>query len=278
MLFGTAGVPNSSPGRSTIDGIRAIRELNLDCMEVQFVRGVRMKDALAKQVGMVANSLNVVLSVHAPYYINLNADSEVKVRQSIQRLYESARIGSIMGARNIVFHPGYYMKRTRDTAFRRIRDALAELVDEVRDFGVVLRPETSGKREQFGELDEIIRLCAELDSALPCIDVSHIHARTMAYNTYDEFTKMLEMIESALGNEALKDMHIHISGIEYDLKGEKRHLNLEESDFRFADFLKALVNFSVNGLIVCESPNLEEDAVMLRKKFEEIRQIAGVPG
>lgn len=275
MRFGTAGVPHSSPGRSTIDGVKAIRELDLDCMEVQFVRGVKMREETARQVRMVAESLNVALSVHAPYYINLNADSEVKVKQSLQRLYESARIGSIMGARNIVFHPGYYMKRSRDTAFRRIRDALAELVDEVRDFGVVIRPETSGKREQFGELEEIINLCAELDSAMPCIDVSHIHARTMASNSYEEFASMLEMVEKVLGREALKDMHIHISGIEYDLKGEKRHLNLCESDFRFEEFLKALVDFSADGLVICESPNLEEDAIMLRKKFEEIRRTAG---
>ncbi|AKG90835.1 Endonuclease IV [Geoglobus ahangari] len=278
MLFGTAGVPNSSPGRSTVDGVKRIRELNLDCMEVQFVRGVKMRDATAKQVRMVASSLNVTLSVHAPYYINLNADSEVKVRQSVQRLYESARIGSIMGARNIVFHPGYYMKRTRDEAFRRVRDALEELVEEIRAFGVVLRPETSGKREQFGELEEIVNLCAELDLTLPCIDVSHIHARTMEFNSYEEFFKALELVENALGSEAVRDLHVHISGIEYDSKGEKRHLNLRESDFRFTDLLRALSDYSADGLVICESPNLEEDAVMLKKKFEELRQAAGARG
>ncbi|WP_456368725.1 TIM barrel protein [Geoglobus sp.] len=275
MLFGTAGVPNSSPGRSTIDGIKAVRELGLDCMEVQFVRGVRMKDAMARQVRMVMESLNVSLSVHAPYYINLNADSEVKVKQSLQRLYESARVGSVMGARNIVFHPGYYMKRSRDTAFRRVRDAIEELVEEVSEFGVVLRPETSGKREQFGELDEILRLCSEIDGVLPCIDVSHIHARTMAFNSYGEFASMLERLEAELGKEALEDLHIHVSGIEYDIKGEKRHLNLSESDFRFEELLKALVDFSADGMLVCESPNLEEDALMLKRRFAELRRTAG---
>ena len=275
MLFGTAGVPNSSPGRSTIDGIKAVRELGLDCMEVQFVRGVRMKDAMARQVRTVSESLNVSLSVHAPYYINLNADSEVKVKQSLQRLYESARVGSIMGARNIVFHPGYYMKRSRDTAFRRVRDAIEELVEEVSELGVVLRPETSGKREQFGELDEILRLCSEIDVVLPCIDVSHVHARTMAFNSYGEFASMLERVEAELGKEALEDLHIHVSGIEYDIKGEKRHLNLSESDFRFDELLKALVDFSADGMLVCESPNLEEDALMLKRRFAELRRTAG---
>lgn len=278
MLFGTAGVPNSSRGRSIIDGVKTVRELGLDCMEVQFVRGVRMKDAMAKQVRMVSESLNVSLSVHAPYYINLNADSEVKVRQSLQRLYESARIGSIMGARNIVFHPGYYMKRSRDTAFRRVREAIEDLVEEVSEFGIVLRPETSGRREQFGELDEIVRLCSEVDGVLPCIDVSHIHARTMAFNSYGEFASMLEMVESELGKEALRDLHIHVSGIEYDIKGEKRHLNLSESDFRFEELLKALLDFSADGLVICESPNLEEDALMLKGVFAELRRTAGARG
>ncbi|MBE8540593.1 TIM barrel protein [Geoglobus acetivorans] len=270
MFFGTAGVPNTSAGRSTLDGIKAIKELGLDCMEVQFVRGVRMRDDTARNVGLLAESLGIRLSVHAPYYINLNADSEVKVRQSLQRLMDSARIGSLMGARSIVFHPGYYMRRPRDEAYRRIRDALVEVSDAVAEMGVILRPETSGRREQFGELEEILNLCSEVENTLPCIDISHIHARTMAYNSYEEFSELLEVVESLLGKEAIRNLHVHVSGIDYGAKGEVRHLNLRESDFKYVEFLKALKDFSAGGLVVCESPNLEEDAAMLKELYSQL--------
>lgn len=270
MLFGTAGIPHSTEDGTTIGGIKTIKKLNLDSMEVQFVRGVKMKEETAKNVRLIAESLNVELSVHAPYYINLNADSEVKIKQSLERIRESCRLGSIMGARNIVFHPGYYMKRPRDESYRRIKDALGEIVEEAKNLKVILRPETSGRAEQFGELEEILNLCSELDSTLPCIDISHIHARTARFNSYEEFSSVLDLIENVLGKEAIKDLHIHISGIKYDSKGEKTHLNLQESDFNYIDFLKALKDFSADGIMICESPNLEEDAMMLKKIYSQL--------
>lgn len=236
-------------------------------MEVQFVRGIKMSHQTARNVRMVSENLNVGLSVHAPYYINLNADSEMKVKQSMQRIIDTARIGSVMGANDVIFHPGYYMKRARDVAFRRIREAVEEIAQIIADLNVTLRPETSGRREQFGELDEIIDLCIDLDNVLPCIDISHIHARTGRYNTKDEFYRVLERIESYLGNCVLKNMHIHISGIDYGVKGEKSHLNLKESDFNYMDFLAVLKEFRAEGTIVCESPNLEEDAIMMKKIY-----------
>ncbi len=270
MLFGTAGVPNSTNGTSTAEGIKRIRELSLDCMEVQFVRGVRMNEQTARNIRMISESLNVRLSVHAPYYINLNADSEMKVRQSMQRILDTARIGSLMGARDIIFHPGYYMKRPRDVAFRRIREAVEKISETAKHLEVILRPETSGRREQFGELDEIIELCRDVDSALPCIDISHIHARTGKFNTEEEFSEIMEKIERELGRDALKKMHIHISGIDYGVKGEKSHLNLRESDFNYRAFLMVVKEFSADGMLICESPNLEDDAVMLKKVYSEL--------
>lgn len=269
MLFGTAGVPNSSKDRSTLGGIKRIRELNLDCMEVQFVRGVKMGEKKAIEVGKLAKSLNVVLSVHAPYYVNLNAESEIKVRQSIQRLFDSVRIGVLLNARNIVFHAGYYMKYSKETAYRRIKEALERLVGMI-EHDVVLRVETMGKRNQFGDIDEVVRLSEEVDKVMPCIDISHIHARTRAFNSYDEFADLLELIENRLGRESLKDMHIHISGIEYDLKGEKRHVNLKESDFNYIEFLRALKDFGADGRVISESPNLEEDALMLKNLYSTL--------
>ena len=269
MLFGTAGVPNSSKDRSTFGGIKRIRELNLDCMEVQFVRGVKMSEKKAMEIGKLAKSLNVVLSIHAPYYVNLNAESEIKIRQSIQRLLDSVRIGVLLNAKNIVFHAGYYMRSSRETAYRRVKEALEALTDMI-EHDIILRVETTGKRNQFGEIEEVLRLSEEIDKVMPCLDISHIHARTRAYNSYDEFISLFELIESRLGDDAIKDMHIHISGIEYDLKGEKRHLNLKESDFNYLEFLKALKDFDAEGRVISESPNLEEDALMLKDLYSKL--------
>ncbi len=269
LLFGPAGVPNCSKDRSTVGGIRTVKELNLDAMEVQFVRGVRMNEETAKNVGDVSKELGIVLSVHAPYYINLNAETQKKLEDSIKRLKDSVKIGSLFFARNIVFHPGYYLKSSKESAYKKIRDSIKTVLEYIdqNNLDVILRPETTGKPTQFGELDEIINLCSELERVLPCIDFSHIHARyNGAYNSYDEFCSILEKVEN-LGKNALKDMHIHVSGIEYGLKGEKKHLNLDESDFKYMDLLKALIDFDVEGLVICESPNLEEDAMKLKNEY-----------
>ncbi len=271
MRFGTAGVPKSSKDRSTLGGIRTIKELGLDAMEVQFVRGVKMKKEIAEEVRDLAKSLGVELSVHAPYYINLNANEEKKVEDSIKRLVETAKIGGIF-TRKIVFHPGYYLKSSKEGAFKRIRDNLRRALEEIERLGlkVELRPETTGKPTQFGEVEETLRLCHEL-GLKPCIDFSHIHARMRgAMNSYEEFTSLLETVEKELGKDAIKDLHVHVSGIEYGLKGEKKHLNLRESDFRFEDLLKVLKDFKAKGTVIVESPNLEEDAIMLKRLWQKI--------
>ena len=270
MLFGTAGVPNSSKDRTTVGGVKTIKNLGLDAMEVQFVRGVKMSVEKAKTLGDLAKRIGVVLSVHAPYYINLNAEDVSKLKASVKRLMDSVKIGSNF-ARNVVFHPGYYLRSTRDRTLRKIMTNLKPILEfiDLNGLDVMLRPETTGKPTQFGDLEETLELCSELE-ILPCIDFSHIHARTRAFNSYDEFCKILEMVEGVLGANALKDMHIHVSGIEYGLRGEKRHLNLEESDFKYVDLLKALRDFEAKGTVIVESPNLEEDALLLKRTWMEL--------
>ncbi len=269
LLFGTAGVPNSSKRRDTISGIIRVKELNLDCMEIEFVRGVRMREELAKKVRETANENEIALSVHAPYFINLNAREEKKIEYSKKRIIDSARIGHLCGARNIVFHAAYYMGDDPKDVYKKVKKAIEEILSVI-NFDVVLRPETTGNWKEFGTLEEVISLSQELENVLPCIDFAHIHARTHKYNTYEEFTKILERIEEELGKEAIKDMHIHVSGIEYEEYGEKKHLNLRESDMNYKDLIKALKDFGASGLLISESPNLEEDAVLLRDLYRKL--------
>lgn len=272
LLFGTGGIPRSTKGTSSISGIKRIRELGLDCMELEFVQGVRMGEKGAKKVLETANKEEVALSVHAPYYINLNSYEEEKLKASLERIYEAAKVGSLCGAESIVLHAGFYQKSTKKHTFENISKALKELTGQLRDEGIqaVLRPETMGKRTQFGTLEEVLALSAEIEGIMPCLDFCHLHAREGKENSYSEFTEILSRVEESLGKQGLSNMHMHISGVEYGKNGEKRHLTLKESDLNYPELMKALKEFKAQGRVILESPILEEDALMLRKLYNEI--------
>ncbi len=274
LRFGTAGIPNSTPRKTTVNGVRRVRELGLDAMEIEFVRGIRMSEKSAEEVRAVAKQLDVVLTVHAPYYINLNSDDPKKVEASIQRIVDSARIGYRAGAWSVVFHPGYYGKSSSEEAYRNVRKALEKVVEILSSEGIKIwvRPEVMGCLSEFGTLEEVVRLAEEIGKpVLPCIDFAHLHARTRGrYNTYDEFRSVLEFLEQRLGKEILRHMHIHVCGVEYGDKGEVRHLNLPESDFNVRDLMRVLKEFGVRGVVISESPNLEDDALLMKRIYHEI--------
>ncbi|ASJ02775.1 hypothetical protein A3L09_05665 [Thermococcus profundus] len=273
LRFGTAGIPLSTPKRSTIDGIKWVRELGLDAMELEFVRGVNMKPELAKKVKYVAKKNDVLLTAHAPYYINLNAKEKEKVEASKRRIIQSAERLYEAGGWSVVFHAGYYLKQPPESVYQRILNELKEIQKELMDRGVKVwvRPELTGKPTQFGDLKEIVKLSEELEMVLPTIDFAHAHARNKGEcNSTEEWREMLSYMEDHLGREALDNMHIHMSGINYGPKGEKNHLPLRESDMNWEDLLKVLKEFKVKGVVISESPNIEEDALLMKKKYEEI--------
>lgn len=272
LLFGTAGKPHSTPGESTTRAVERIAELGLDCMELEFVRGVQMKENMAVEVAKTASEYNIKLSAHAPYYINLNAREQEKISASKKRILDTARIAYICGARSVVVHTAFFMGDPSETAYPKIKQHLKETLDMIKQEGIdiVIRPEVMGKSSQFGNVDEIIRLCSELDSTAPCIDFAHNHALNGDMNTYEEFTGILSRIEAGLGRSALDNMHIHCSGIKYGPKGELKHLDLEESDFNYKELLRALKDTDVKGLLICESPNLEFDSLLMKKYYERL--------
>ncbi|MEW6455409.1 MAG: TIM barrel protein [Acidobacteriota bacterium] len=266
LFFGTGGKPNSTIGTSTEDGIKRIRELNLDCMEIEWVRGVHIKEEGTFSIKKIASEKEVKLSVHAPYFINLNSEDKAKRKASMERIFDSARMGKLSGAESVVFHTGYYGNSPKE-AYKTILDGIKEISKELKaeDNFIILRPETSGKQSQFGSLDEILNLCSELEGVEPCIDFAHLHARERGkLNTYEEFYNILEKVEKKLGKQSLLNIHIHVSGISYGDKGEKKHLNLKESDFRYDEWIQALKDFNLRGLVIIESPNLEQDAILLK--------------
>ena len=272
LCFGTGGTPHSSRDASTMAGLERIRELGLDSMELEFVRGVHMKEELAGEVKKLAKSLDVHLSAHGPYFINLNAQEKSKVRASIERVLQTARIGFAAGCLSVTFHPAYYMKQEPARVYDVVRERLSGIVKTLREEGnpVFVRPETTGRVAAFGSLDEVIRLSQDVEGVLPCVDFSHLHAREGKVNSFDEFAEVLTKLGDGLGKENLSNMHCHVQGIEYTAKGEKTHLNLSDSDFNYVELMEAFKEFKVGGLIVCESPNLEEDALLLKKTYESL--------
>ena len=273
LRFGTAGIPLSTDKRSTVDGIKRVRELGLDAMELEFVRGVNMKPELAKKVKYVAKKHDVLLTAHAPYYINLNAAEKAKVEASKNRIIQSAERLYEAGGWSVVFHAGYYLKQPPESVYQRILDELKDIEKKLMDKGirVWIRPELTGKPTQFGDLKEIVKLSEELEMVLPTIDFAHAHARNKGEcNSTEEWREMLALMEDRLGREALDNMHIHMSGIEYTAKGERRHLPLQESDMKWEDLLRVLKEFKVKGVVISESPNIEDDALLMKKKYEEI--------
>ena len=273
LHFGTAGVPLSSADDSSSAGIDRVRELGLDCLELEFVRGVHMGLDTAAKVREKAAAAGVRLSVHAPYFINLNSEDPGKRLASQERLLKTARVGDACGATSAVFHAAFYGKDTPEKAYAAVRAELAAVMSIVRGerLSIALRIETMGKRSQFGSLDEVLSLCRDVDGLKPCLDFSHLHAREGKVNSYQDFERVLAKVARKLGPRALRDVHIHIAGIHFGDKGEIKHLNLEETDFRYDEWLQALRDFGVEGTVICESPNLEGDAVMLKRLYDAQR-------
>jgi len=272
LLFGTAGTPRSTRNQTTIDGIERIAELGLDCMELEFVRGVRMGEGSARLVAGVATREGVRLSAHAPYFINLNAHEPEKIRASQGRILQAARIAALCGAKSVTFHAAFYLGDPPEKTYKTVKKYLGEILNQLgqENIRVRLSPEVTGKASQFGTIDELLNLSAELEGVAPCIDFAHWHARTGKFNSYPEFTSILSQVEERLGRAALDDMHIHVSGIKYGGKGEISHLNLGESDLRYVELLTALKDYSVKGIVICESPNLEEDAMLLQATYNSL--------
>ena len=273
LLFGTAGVPFSADDDSTLAGIERIRALGLDCQEIEFVQGVKMGLDTAHKVREKAAALGVRLSVHAPYHINLNSEDPGKRLASQERLLKTARIGDACGATSAVFHAAFYGQDTAERTYEAVRSELKNVMSILRSErrGITMRVETMGKRAQFGSLDEVLSLCRDVDGLQPCLDFSHLYAREGKINSYVEFERVLAKVARKLGPRALKNVHIHIAGIHYGDKGEIKHLNLEETDFRYDEWLQALRDLGVEGLVICESPNLEADAVMLKRLYHAQR-------
>lgn len=249
IKFGPAGT-----GGNSLEGVRRARKAGLDAVEIEFVYGVRMTNALAKQVGKLAKELKIDLSVHAPYYINLASKEKKKVAASKKRILDSCERAHHLGAKYVVFHAGYYQGRDKDEVYEQIKEAMLKMMEviEHKKWKVKLAPETTGKKSQFGDLDELLRLKKETGCHI-CVDFAHLLARE-GRRDYDEIFKKLK---------GVKHIHAHFSGIEYTAKGERRHKLTSLSEMK--ELIKYLKKYKVDITIINESPDPMGDSLKGKK-------------
>lgn len=273
--FGTVGSPTGTPKKpgGSVGAIEFSRSIGLNTLELGWVQSVRVTEVTCALIRKTASDQNVVLSVHAPYFINLNALDE-EWPKSRKRLMDAAHYGNLAGATDIIFHPGSYFGNDPAEVLKLAIPRLKGCVDELRKAKnpVTLRPETMGKSAMLGSFEDTLEMSKAIKGVQPCLDFAHLHARpgdgTM--NTVKEWTRILEAYQAALGKDALKHLHIHLSGIEYGPKGEKNHLPLGESDLKLNFLFGVLKEFGCGGRILCESPIMEEDALNMKKAWMKI--------
>lgn len=272
LNFGTAGIPISCEG-DILDGIRKVKELGLSAMELEFVRSVNVKEDKATQIRNVAKREGVELTCHGQYYINLNSLEKAKIHASIQRVTKAATIADMSGAQSVTFHPAFYMKIDPKTVFNTVKKSMIEIRNRLdkKSINITLSPETTGKLSQFGTVDELIKLAQEIEGVRLCVDFSHVYARSAGnINSYEKFSEILEKIENGLGRDQLNNMHIHTSGIVFGDTGEKNHVNLKECPLKYKELVKAWKDFKIKGVVICESPNIEEDALLMKNEYDAL--------
>lgn len=264
MKFGTAGVPRIIQG-GTVNGIRGVADLGLDAMEIQFVRGVRMQGPMAMEARKVSQERGVLLSVHAPYYVNLLGSADV-VKNSQQRILQSCRLASIIGASPVVVHAGY--GRKTEEIIKAFKPILSGIADEELKTRIGL--ETMGRQKQWGSLEEVLQVCAELD-VQPVLDFGHLHARSNGHlKTKGDYLEIFEKIK-AVNPGLLKSLHCHFTCVDYQKGNEVRHQPIDQESPPFKPLAEVLLELSLEPTIISESPKLEVDAVKMKEMVNRMR-------
>lgn len=262
--------------KATTEAFEWIAAMGLNAYEYSFGRGVRLREETARKIGEKAAERGVVLSVHAPYYINFATEDPDKEKASVRYLSESAEAASWMGAGRVVFHPGSQGLLKKDEAFKRTKEALCRAVDILKNEGLwetEICPETMGRIKQVGDLEEVIELCLIDERIVPAVDFGHLHARGRgAINTEEDYAEILDKIENGLGGYRAKRFHVHFTRIEYTAAGEKAHRTFADTSFGpdFRPLARLLAKRGLEPILICESKGtMAEDAADMKRQYTE---------
>lgn len=279
--FGPAGTSDSFSQmgyKSSIQVPEYLVKMGLDHFEYQCGRGVNIGEEKAIELGKIAKEKGISLSLHAPYYISMSSTEEDKRLNSVNYILASARAVNAMGGDRIIVHTGSCGKISREYALELACDTMKIALNALKEAGlshIHICPETMGKINQLGTLEEVIALCKLDDSLIPCIDFGHLNARTLGgYNSLADFEKIFMYIKNELGEERLKNFHSHFSKIEYTTGGEKKHLTFEDNVFGpdFEPVIELTHKYDCSPIFVCESAGTQaEDAKQMKDYYLKIK-------
>ena len=268
IFLGPAGIPTVAEDRTTEGGIKKVSELGLNCIEIEFVRNVYLNQKKAEEVGKLAKELNIQLTVHAPYFINLLSDKKSTIEASKKRILESLDRAERMGAKAVVVHAAYYGNLSKEEAFEKMKSVTEEIFDEMKKIGInktLLAYETMAKESQFADLDELLKLMKEMKSKQLsiCVDFAHLYARN---NGKIDYPNILEKLKD------FDHVYSHFSNMKYNVNTKKFvdvHVPIN-SHPPFEPLAEEILKRKMNITIISESPVLEQDSLKMLQIFKKL--------
>lgn len=283
--FGPAGNAESFPYKSSLDAPRWLAELGLDLYEYQCGKGVNIKEENARKLRENAEQAGITLSLHAPYFINLANPDPESLKKTTGYILSACRAADWIGAARVTIHPGALMKRSRreaqEIALRSLKEVLKAC--DAEGYGhISLCPETMGKINQLGDLDEVLELCTLDERLIPCVDFGHLYARSIGADEGTEaFVRMLDRMEEILGLDRASRFHSHFSRIEFTPNGgEKCHRTFADNGGYGPDpapLMQELARRGWSPTIICESAGTQaEDALVMKTIYQQYQQEAAL--
>jgi deoxyribonuclease-4 len=267
--FGFIGIPLSCKGRTYKDGLIYAKNLGLNALEVQLIKGVStISEEVAQELKKLAEAFDIELHVHAPYYTNLAGD-EFNVQLSREKIISAGRLANLIGAKILVIHPALYDDLSKEVVMDRVVKQTRALRDLFKEEGILTKIgiETMGKQNLFGSIDEVVQVCKRVNDVVPVLDFGHMHARSNGK------LKSKEAIQSIFDKTAELDNSfylIHLTGTFYEEGNEYYRIPLKKSDLGIEDILEVLLENKLNATLISESPLLEHDAIWVQILFDQL--------
>ena len=282
IRFGTSGNPDNFYAQGNKKSIQMpswLNKIGLSAYEYQCSKGVKITEKTATELGSEARKNDIYLSVHAPYYISLSSIEPEKRDNSVNYILSTLQAAKYMGAKRIVVHAGSCSKISREEALVLACQTLKKAVFEAENAGlsdISICPETMGKINQLGTVDEVIAMCKVHESFVPCIDFGHVNAREMgSLNEFSDFEEIVNRIHNELGEEKARKFHVHFTRIAFTQGGEKCHIPYDDETFgpRFDPFAELILKRNLEPVVICESPGMQDaDALTYKRILEGVKR------
>lgn len=264
--------------KHSVEAPKWLAEKGLSAYEVSFGRGFTMGSETAKKIGEEGKKYNILISAHAPYYINLANPSEEMIQKSFGYITKGLELLDDLGGTDYVVHIGSCGKLQRQEAINLVKTNLKRVLEIVKEKNLLkggkrICPETMGKPQQIGTYEEIIDICTMDECLVPTFDFGHINALTGGtLKTYEDYKKVFDLAIEKLGDRA-KTCHIHFSKIEYGNKGEIRHLNFDDTTYgpEFEPLAKVIKDMNLSPTIISESRDkMTTDSLIMKSIYEKV--------